>query len=41
MLYHNSILSFALVCSAKVCEHSVLPVMKEEPLLIVRVILRR
>ena len=29
-LYHYSILNFALVCLAKVCEHSVLPnVMKE------------
>ena len=34
-------LSFALVCLAKVYEHSVLPNVMKDPLLIVRVILRK
>ena len=38
-LYHYSILSFALFCLAKVCEHFVLLNVKKETLLIVRVIL--
>ena len=41
LLYHYSILSFALVCLAKVCEHSVLPNVMKDPLLIVKVILWR
>ena len=40
-MYYYSILSFALVCLAKVCEHSVLPNVMKDPLLIVRVILQR
>ena len=38
---HCSILSFALVCLAKVCQHSLLPIVMKDPLLIVKVILRR
>ena len=41
LIYHCSILSFALVCLAKVCENSILPNVMKDPLLIVRVILRR
>ena len=40
-LYHHSMLSFALVCLAKFCEHQVLPNVMKDPVLIVRVILRR
>ena len=39
--YDYSILSFALVCLTKVCEHSVLLTIMKDSLLIVRVILRR
>ena len=38
---HCSILNFALVYLARVCEHSVLPNVMKDSLLIVRVILRR
>ena len=34
-MYYYSILSFALVCLAKVFEHSVLPNIMKDPLLIV------
>ena len=41
LMCHHSILSFSLVCLAKVYEHSVLPDVMKDPLLIVRVILRK
>ena len=39
-LYHYSILSFAVVCLTKVCEHSLLPNVMKDPLVIGRVFLR-
>ena len=40
-LYDCIILGFAVVCLAKVCEHSALPNVMKNPLLLVRVILQR
>ena len=37
LIYQYSILSFVLICLAKVCEQSVLPNVMKDPLLIVRV----
>ena len=41
LIYYYNILSFAFVCLAKVCKHSVLPNVMKDPIFIVRVILRR